>query len=207
MSGRLVPELPWFDPWPAHTNIFYHFVTSGVMSNERERERVISERELQEKKNIQKTIQNALAPGIFIVLSIALKLGTPLLHTQAQNELLQNFSFRSRSRDMDEKPPKALFYPTRSALTKNREVPPDVIFGLYELTLRLWKNGANSAVKCIRRLRLWACTHVEYGWMASADPLQVSLRRRRCIRIFFFLTAPNWDFINISKEEEERQGV
>ena len=30
-----------------------------------------------------------------------------------------------------------------------------------------WKNGANSAVKCIRRLRLWACTHVEYGWVAS----------------------------------------
>ena len=64
-----------------------------------------------------------------------------------------------------------------------REVPPDVIFGLYELTLRLWKNGANSAVKCIRRLRLWACTHVEYGWVASVDLLQVSLGRRRCIRI------------------------
>ena len=42
-----------------------------------------------------------------------------------------------------------------------REVPPDVIFRLYELTLRLWKNGANSAVKCIRRLRLWACSDVE----------------------------------------------
>ena len=48
----------------------------------------------------------------------------------------------------------------------NREVPPDVIFGLYELTLRLWKNGANSAVKYIRGLRLWACTHVEYDWVA-----------------------------------------
>ena len=43
------------------------------------------------KKNIQKTAQNALAPSIFIVLSIVLKLGTPLLHTQAQNRLLQNF--------------------------------------------------------------------------------------------------------------------
>ena len=43
------------------------------------------------KKNIRKTTQNALAPSIFIVLSIALKLGTPLLHTQAQNTLLQNF--------------------------------------------------------------------------------------------------------------------
>ena len=71
------------------------------------------------KKNIRKTTQNALAPSIFIVLSIALKLGTPLLHTQAQNTLLQNFKFRSRSRDMDEKPPKTLFYPTRSALTKH----------------------------------------------------------------------------------------
>ena len=70
-----------------------------------------------------------------------------------------------------------------TASSDNREVPPDVIFGLYELTLRLWKNGANSAVKCIRRLRLWACTHVEYGWVASVDPLQVSLGRRRCIRI------------------------
>ena len=43
------------------------------------------------KKNIQKTTQNALAPSIFILLSIVLKLGTPLLHTQAQNTLLQNF--------------------------------------------------------------------------------------------------------------------
>ena len=43
------------------------------------------------KKNIWKTTQNALAPSIFIVLSIALKLGTPLLHTQAQNTLLQIF--------------------------------------------------------------------------------------------------------------------
>ena len=43
------------------------------------------------KKNIRKTTQNALAPSIFIVLSIALKLGTPLLHIQAQNMLLQNF--------------------------------------------------------------------------------------------------------------------
>ena len=43
------------------------------------------------KKNVQKTAQNALAPSIFIVLSIMLKLATPLLHTQAQNSLLQNF--------------------------------------------------------------------------------------------------------------------
>ena len=43
------------------------------------------------KKNIRKTTQNALDPSIFIVLSIVLKLGTPLLHTQAQNKLLQNF--------------------------------------------------------------------------------------------------------------------
>ena len=45
-------------------------------------------------KNIHKTTQNSLAPSIFIVLSIVLKLGTPLLHTQAQNTLLQNvFNF------------------------------------------------------------------------------------------------------------------
>ena len=43
------------------------------------------------KKNIWITSQNALAPSIFIVLSIVLKLGTPLLHIQAQNTLLQNF--------------------------------------------------------------------------------------------------------------------
>ena len=71
------------------------------------------------KKYIRKTSQNALAPSIFIVLSIALKLGTPLLHTQAQNTLLQNFQFRSRSWDMNKKPPKTLFYPTRSALMKH----------------------------------------------------------------------------------------
>ena len=60
-----------------------------------------------------------------------------------------------------------IWVPIEAIWFTNREVPPDVIFGLYELTLRLWKNGANSAVKCIRRLRLWACTHVEYGWVAS----------------------------------------
>ena len=49
------------------------------------------------KNNIQKTAQNALAPSIFLVVSIVLKLGTPLLRTQAQNTLLQNFYFRSRS--------------------------------------------------------------------------------------------------------------
>ena len=70
------------------------------------------------KENIRKTTQNALAPSIFIVLSIALKLGTPLLHIQAQNMMLQNCPFRSKSWDMDEKPSKTLFYPTRSALTK-----------------------------------------------------------------------------------------
>ena len=72
---------------------------------------------------------------------------------------------------------------TKTFSRDNREVPPDVFFGLYELTLRLWKNAANSAGKCIRRLRLWVCTHVEYGWVASVDLLQVSLGRRRCIRI------------------------
>ena len=46
---------------------------------------------LRKKKNIRKTTQNALAPSIFIVLSIVVKPGTPLLHTQAQNRLLQNF--------------------------------------------------------------------------------------------------------------------
>ena len=45
---------------------------------------------LQKKENVRKTTQNAFAPSIFIVLSIVLKLGTPLLHTQAQNTLLQN---------------------------------------------------------------------------------------------------------------------
>ena len=43
------------------------------------------------RKKIRKTAQNALAPSIFIVLSIVLKLGTPLLHNQAQNTMLQNF--------------------------------------------------------------------------------------------------------------------
>ena len=71
------------------------------------------------KKSIRKTTQNALAPSIFIVLSIVLKLGTPLLHTQAQNTLIQNSQFRFRSWDMNEKPPKTLFYPTRSALMKH----------------------------------------------------------------------------------------
>ena len=71
------------------------------------------------KESIRKTTQNTLAPSIFIVLSIVLKLGTPLLHTQAQNTLLQNFQLRVGSWDMNEKPPKTLFYPTRSALMKH----------------------------------------------------------------------------------------
>ena len=53
----------------------------------------------------------------------------------------------------------------------NREVPPDVFSGLYELTLRLWKNGANSAVKCICKPRLWVCTHADYGWVAGKNHL------------------------------------
>ena len=52
---------------------------------------VLFKNSFRKKKNIQKTTQNALAPSIFIVLAIVLKLGTPLLHTQAQNTLLQNF--------------------------------------------------------------------------------------------------------------------
>ena len=44
-----------------------------------------------EKKNIRKTTQNALAPSIFIVLSIALKLGTPLLHTQGAKYVVAEF--------------------------------------------------------------------------------------------------------------------
>ena len=43
------------------------------------------------KKNIRKTTKNAFAPSIFIVLSIVLKLGTPLLHIQAQNTVVTKF--------------------------------------------------------------------------------------------------------------------
>ena len=54
-------------------------------------------------KNNRKTTQNNLAPSIFIVLSIILELGTPLLHTQAHNTLLQTFfKFHSRNWDMAE---------------------------------------------------------------------------------------------------------
>ena len=53
---------------------------------------------LRKKRNIRQTTQNVLPPCIFIVLSIALRLGTLLPHTQAQNTLLQNFQFRFRSR-------------------------------------------------------------------------------------------------------------
>ena len=51
---------------------------------------VLFKKFLQEKEKYPKTSQNALAPSIFIVWSIVLKLGTPLLHIQAQNTLLQN---------------------------------------------------------------------------------------------------------------------
>ena len=43
---------------------------------------------------------------------MVLTLGTPLFHTQTQNAMLQNIYFRSSSRDMDEKPPKTMLYPT-----------------------------------------------------------------------------------------------
>ena len=80
---------------------------------------VLLKNSFRKKKSIRKTTQNALAPSIFINLSIALKLGAPLPHTQTQNILLQKFQFRSRSWDMNEKPPKTLFYPTRSALIRH----------------------------------------------------------------------------------------
>ena len=67
---------------------FSHFVCPSVLH------RLIwffLKNSFRKKKNIRKTTQNALAPSIFIILSIALKLGTPLLHTQAQNTSLQNF--------------------------------------------------------------------------------------------------------------------
>ena len=61
-------------------------------------------------KNAPQTTQNALAPGVFTALSIVLKLGTPLLHTQAQNTLLQIFNVALEV-EIWTKPPKALFYP------------------------------------------------------------------------------------------------
>ena len=70
-------------------------------------------------QNVRKTTQNALSPSTFIVLSIVLKLGTPLLHNQAENTLLENFLLPSTSRHMDEKPPKTIVYPTHSGLTKH----------------------------------------------------------------------------------------
>ena len=54
---------------------------------------VLFEKFFQEKKNIWKTSQNALAPSIFIVWSIVLKLGTPLLHIQAQKGCYKIFNF------------------------------------------------------------------------------------------------------------------
>ena len=75
------------------------------------------------RKNIRKTTQNALAPSIFIVLSIVLKLGTPLLQTQVQNTLLQNFLISLLKSRYGQKTRKTLFCPTRSALTKHNFFP------------------------------------------------------------------------------------
>ena len=65
------------------------------------------------KKNIQKTTQNALAPSIFILLSIVLKLGTPLLHTQAQNTFVTEFLIPLQKSRYGRKTSKnaVLFYP------------------------------------------------------------------------------------------------
>ena len=77
--------LPYFLlSWLQIFQLFLSFWTSSF-------DLVLLKKFLQEKKNIRKTTKNALAPGIFIVLSILLKLGTQLLHIQAQNTLLQNF--------------------------------------------------------------------------------------------------------------------
>ena len=77
--------LPYFSLyWLQIFQLFLSFWTSSF-------DLVLFKIFLQEKKNIRKTTKNALAPSIFIVLSIVLKLGTPLLHIQAQNMLLQNF--------------------------------------------------------------------------------------------------------------------
>ena len=45
------------------------------------------------KNNIRKITQNALAPSIFIVVSIVLKVGTPLLRTQAKIRCYRFFNF------------------------------------------------------------------------------------------------------------------
>ena len=54
---------------------------------------VLFKNSFRKKKNIWKTTPNGLAPSIFIVLSIALKLDTPCLHTQAQNTCYRIFNF------------------------------------------------------------------------------------------------------------------
>ena len=85
------------------------------------------------KKNIRKTTQTALAPSIFIVLSIALKLGTPLPHTHAQNKCYRIFNFALEVEIWTKNLQKTLFYPTGSALTKHnffrRSNPGQQLFG------------------------------------------------------------------------------
>ena len=80
----------------AHCSLIFHFFdfkfSNFVCPSElHPLVRFFCKNSFEKMKNIRKTTQNALAPSIFIVWSIVLKLGTPLLHTQVQNTLLQNF--------------------------------------------------------------------------------------------------------------------
>ena len=65
-------------------------------------------------RNTQKSNQHALAPTVFIVLSIVLKLDSPSLNTQAQNMLLVILSFALEVKVCGVS--KAVFYHTLSEL-------------------------------------------------------------------------------------------
>ena len=70
--------------------IFQLYLSSRTLSSDL----FLFKKSFRKKKNIRKTTQNAfIAASIFIVFWIVLNLGTPLLHTQAQNMFLQNFYF------------------------------------------------------------------------------------------------------------------
>ena len=60
-------------------------------------------------KNTPKTLKRLSS---FIVFSVVLKLGTLSMHFEAKFDVVAEFEFRSRNRAMDEKCPKAVFYPT-----------------------------------------------------------------------------------------------
>ena len=111
------------------------------------------------KKNIWKTTQNVSAPGIFIILSIVLKLGTPVLHTQAQNNCYRIYNFAQEVKIWTKNLRKGCFtYPfgfEKVLALFDPSWSTHVLSGLEAQSQSWWSYRNHSAAAIMLRFRLW----------------------------------------------------